>query len=105
MSAQGLGGLLRLVVVAEHYCGAGEHDLAFLSIRQFLISVRLDNLEIRVGEWNADAALFLQCDRGKTAGCDALGGAVTLAHLDGRLMVGEELVHLLLELNGQGVSA
>ena len=101
----GLGRLLRMVDVLQHHGGAGQADLALLTVGDLLLSAGLDDLVIGVREGNADGALLLLVDGGQAAGGDALGGAIALPDADGGAVVVEELVKALLQLNGQTVTA
>ena len=102
---QGLGGLLGVLHVLLHHRGTGQQDLALLTVRQLLVGAGLDDLDVGVREREADAPLLEHVRRGQAAGGDGLGGAVALPHLDGGVVVVEELVELLFQLHGEAVAA
>ncbi len=79
----GLGRLLRMVDVLQHHGGAGQADLALLTVGDLLLSAGLDDFVIGVREGDADGALAVIVDGRQATGGDALGGAVTLADVTG----------------------
>ena len=105
MAAEGLGGLVGVVHVLLHDGGARQQDLALLAVGQLLVGVGLHDLDVGIREGDADAALLEHLGGRQAAGGDGLGGAVALPDLDDGLVVIEELVELLLELNGEAVAA
>lgn len=102
--AEGLGGLVGVVHVLLHDGGARQQDLALLAVGQLLVGVGLHDLDVGIREGDADAALLEHLGGRQAAGGDGLGGAVALPHLDDGLVVIEELIQLLLELDGEAVS-
>ena len=92
---QGLGGLFRMLHVFLHNGGTGEQNLALLTVGEFTVGARLDDLDIGVREGDADAALLVAGRRREAAGRDGLGGAVAFADLDDGVVLIEELVELL----------
>ena len=102
--AQRLGILLLVVDITQHHRRAGEANLALFAIGQLVVGARLANLVVGIGVRDTDAPLLLFVVRSQAAGGDALGGAVTLAHPHARIVLGEELVKLLLEFDGERVA-
>ena len=105
VAAEGLGGLLRVVDVAHHDRGTGDADLALDVGLQLFLGADLDDFIIGIGEGHADGAGAGVVLGGQAGGRDAFRGAVALADLDLGLVGLQELVHLLFELDGQGVAA
>ena len=64
-----------------------------------------DNFIIGIRERNANAALSIEGLGGQAAGSDAFGGAVAFPDLLLGAVGFQECIHLVLELNGQGVAA
>ena len=102
---EGMGGLLRVLHVFLHHSGPGQKDFTFLAVGQLLIRSRCYDLDVGIGERQADAALFCHMGRSQAAGGHRFGGAVAFPHLNGGLVVIEELVELFLQFHRQGVSA
>ena len=94
-----------MVHVFLHYRGSGQQDLALLAVGQFLVGAGLHDLDIGVGEGQADGAFLIHGGGGEAAGRDGLRGAVALPHLNDGVVVIEELVEFLFQLNGQAVAA
>ena len=105
VGTQSLGRLLGVVHVFLHHGGACQKDLALLAVGELLIGAGLHDLDVGVGEGQADGALLIHIHRGQAAGGDGLGGAVAFPHLNDSVVVVEKLVELLLQLNGQAVAA
>ncbi len=103
--AQGLGGLLGMVHILLHHCGAGQQNFALCAVGHLLIGTGLDDLDIGVREGQANGALLIHIHRRQAAGGDSLGGTVTLPHLHNGVVVIKELIKLLLQLNGQAITA
>ena len=62
--AEGLGRLVGVVHVLLHDGGACQQDLALLAVGQLLVGAGLDDLDIRVGEGQADGALLVDVGGG-----------------------------------------
>ena len=105
MLPQGAGRLLGVVHVLLHDGGARQQDLALGAVGHLLVGVRLHDLDIGVGEGQADGALLVDIGGRQAAGRHRLGGAVALADLNDRVVIVQELVKLLLQLDGQAVAA
>ena len=103
--AQRLCCLLRIVQVLLHDSGTGQKDLSLFSVRKLFVGSGFHDLDIGVGEWKSYAPLLGHMYGGQTAGCDRLGGPVAFADLNGRVVVIQELVELLLEFHRQGVTS
>ena len=71
-----------------HDGGAGEQDLTLFAVRELLLRARLYDFDVRIREREPDASLLEHMVGGETAGGHRLGGAVSLAHLDGGVVVG-----------------
>ena len=95
----------QFVHVFFHDGGTGQQDLALLAVGQLLVGVGLDDLDVGIGEGQADGALLVDVGGRQAAGRHRLGGAVALPHLNDRVVVIQELVELLLQLDGQAVAA
>ena len=105
VAAEGVMGLLGIVDVLEHDGGAGDADLALEIGVELLRGAGLDDLVVGIGERDADGADAVIILRGQAGGRDALGQAVALTDLHGGMVHFQELVDLLLELDGHAVAA
>ena len=105
MELEGLGGLLGVIHVALHDGGAADADFAHGAVGHLVMGGGGANLEVGIGEGNADAALPVGKPGGKAAGGDALRQAVALPHLLHSAVLPEEGIHLVFQLHAQGVAA
>ena len=105
VAAQRLGILLFVVDVADHHRRAGQADLTLFPVGELVAGTGLADLVIGVRIGQADAAFLFLVVRSQAAGGHTFGSAVTFPHADAGVVVGEETVELLLQFDGERVSA
>ena len=105
MGAQGVRRLLRMANVFHHYRGAGKADFAFFAVWKLLLRADADDLIERIRERDANAAFAGHVVWRQAARGNALGRAVSLAHLNGGFVFLKEFVKALLELHGKRIAS
>ena len=105
MGLQGLCSLLGMAHIFHHHGRTADADLTLLAVGQALLGTGLHNVIIGIGERQTDGALLRHMGGSQAAGGHTLGGAVALPHLNDGVVVVQELVELLLQLDGQAVAA
>ena len=105
MGLEGLSRFLRVVEIAHHHRRPRQADLALGAVGNLLLRPVLHDLIVGVREGDADGAFPGDVVRRQAGGGNALRQAVALPHLNGGMVIKEELVEPLLQFHGQAVAA